>query len=206
MDGGKALARATRHRCETSGEHKMDTHHDIELEQIEQDMARLIEDAEQAAEAVRSTLNSAVEARDQILAGAEGEAEQIRIAARGDGDEIRAEAQQDGAKIRTAANDDAAAVVAETRDRAAQMLETAQKHADRILDEARTLQLRIRASIPEIQRLLDDMGPVLADFASASEQAHLDVANAIESLKPASTGTGTESDEGDAPATPGSTY
>jgi len=187
----------------------METHQHIELEQIEQDMRRLVSDAEQAAETVRATLDGALDVRTQIIERAEHEAEQIRIAARGDGDGIRAEAQQDGnrirteaqqdgAKIRAAANEDAEAVVHETRDRAAQMLQNAQAQADTVLDEARALQLSIRDSIPEIQKMLDQMGPALAAFARASENAHLQVADAIDALEPAKTALdrdGTASDQ-----------
>lgn len=176
----------------------METHQHIELEQIEQDMRRLVSDAEQAAETVRATLDGALDVRNQIIERAEHEAEQIRIAARGDGDGIRAdaeqdgnrirsEAQQDGAKIRSAANQDAEAVVQETRDRAAQMLQTAQAQADTVLEEARALQLKVRDSIPPIQEMLDHMGPALAAFARASENAHLEVADAIDALQPAKT-------------------
>lgn len=182
----------------------MDTHQHIELEQIEQDMQRLIEEAEQAAESVRSTLNGAIEARDKIIEQAERDGEQIRVTARGEGDEIRAEAHADGGKIRAAANEDADAVVQETRDRAAQMLQTAQIQADRILEEARELQLSVREAIPGIQAMLDEMGPALAKFAKASEAAHIAVADAIDDLEPAATGTDTV--QGDSPAEPGNSY
>ncbi len=182
----------------------MDTHQQIELEQIEQDMQRLIGEAEQAAESVRSTLSAAIEARDKIIEQAERDGEQIRVAARRDGDEIRAEAHADGGKIRAAANEDADSVVQETRDRAAQMLQTAQAQADRILDEARELQISIRAAIPGIQGFLDEMGPALAKFASASEAAHIAVADAIDELQPAATGTDVV--QKDSPAEPGNPY
>lgn len=192
----------------------MDTQHNLEIEQIERDMERLVAEAEEAAASVRSALDGAMTARGEILdranqdagaikAQAETDGNQIREKAGQDGEEIREQARADGQQIRSEAHEDAIAIVRETRDRAAQMLQTAQEQADRILDEARHFQVSIRESLPLVQEFLDRIGPALAEVARTSEDAHLKVADAIDALEPASS-LGT--DQGETPPAAGNTY
>lgn len=143
----------------------MDTGMDVtqshDVKQIDQDMARLIADAEQAAETVRQTLAGAQQTRDDIIARAE----------------------TDALAIREKANEDAGNVVQETRDRAEQMLHAAQSEADRIVEEARRIQTQLSGYLPQLENMIAEINPLLTGLGEVSESAHLTVADAMDDLE-----------------------
>lgn len=134
-----------------------DTDADHELSSIDQQMERIVAEAEAAAAAVRSNLDEAMRTREQILRSASTECDELRIQAEAFAAETRDEAERNRIRVEAMADD----LLQEARAGAEEMRLQATADAAGTRARAEAIHALLSEQLPALSRLRDDLEPLL---------------------------------------------